>query len=118
MKKFTKILALIIVMILAFNLTACFPKDVESAKQKMQDKGYVVSVNQFEDAENHGIVGGFTAYKLDDNNQKQTVIVIYFNSNSKAQEYAKSWYNSVFITEYSGKCAYSGTQQAIDDLKK
>ena len=118
MKKLTKILSLIVLVVSLFSLTACFPKDFDSAKQKMEDAGYYVNINEYKDYKLHGIVSGFTAFKLDENNQKQTVIVIYFESAQKAQEYAKDWRDSIFIVEYNGKFAYAGTQSAIDDLKK
>ena len=116
MKFLRKLLVSALLIISLVTLTGCFPANVKEAKQKLEGLNYFCVDGDYAGNED-GIVSGFTASKFDENNQKQTIIVLYFESSSKAEKYAKSWYNSIFITEYNGKCAYSGTEKAVNDFR-
>ena len=123
MKKLAKILSLtmvLLVSILAF--TACVPSDVDSAREKMQEKGYTdVDYAAYEADNDDGILGGIWAtdiYSVFDASDDEGIIALYFESAQKAKEYAESWQDDKYDdVGYSGKWAFAGTEQAIKDFK-
>ncbi len=121
MKKFAKILSLTLIFVLAsFVFTACVPSDVESAKEKMEEAGYVVIDYSDNDADNEeGIIGGISATKINSLTSADGIIALYFESSKKAKEYAEKWEDSKYdVVEHSGKWAFAGTEKAVEDFKK
>ncbi len=113
MRKFAKFISLIMILVMsALILTACVPSDVDSAKEKMEKAGYFVIYYTDYD-EDKGVVGGIIATKIGDG-----LIALYFNSSKEAKEYAEGWTDSKYDkVEYSGKWAFIGTEDAIEDFK-
>lgn len=125
MKKLAKLLSLTLVFVTAvFMLTACVPSDVESAKEKMEEAGYFVSMPSITSSEvESGVVGKIKAQKLNAYSlPEDTIIALLFESSKQAKEYCESgggWYDSLLTnTGHEGKWAYaSHTEQAIKDFK-
>ena len=123
MKKLAKILSLtmaLLVSMLAF--TACVPSDVDSAREKMQEKGYtVVDYADYEADNDDGILGGIWATDVNsllDPSDDEGIIAIYFESSEKAKEYAENWNDDKYDeVTCSGKWAFAGTEKAIKDFK-
>ena len=115
MKKFVKFTSLAIVLVLAVALfAACVPSDVESAKAKLEEAGYVV-VSYSEEAD--GIQGGFLATKGLIGGE--SVYALYFDSAASAKE----WFNANTsrddtTTKCSGKWVYWGTEGGVKAFEK
>ncbi len=121
MKKLAKILSLTMVLLVSMLLfTACVPSDVDSAREKMQQKGYTV-VDYANYESDDGVIGGIWATDINsilDSSDDEGIIALYFESSQKAKEYAESWNDSKYDeVAYSGKWAFVGTKQAIKDFK-
>ena len=123
MKKLAKILSLTMALLVSMLVfTACVPSDIESAREKMQEKGYtVVDYADYEADNDDGILGGIWATDINsvlNSSDDQGIIALYFESSQKAKEYAESWQDDKYDdVSYSGKWAFAGTEQAIKDFK-
>ena len=121
MKKLIKSISLSIVLLFTLTmLTACVPSNLNDAKEKLKEAGYVITL-ELGANEDEGIVGQFTAAKGSigfQGAEYEQIIVIYFESSKEAKEYAKDWNDSIFTIKHNGKCAYAGTKNAIKDFEK
>ena len=108
MKKFLSLfVSLLLVLTLAF-MAACTPKDVDAAKAKMDEAGYLVVGYQNKEAE--GLVGGIVASKLIEN-----MTAALFDTKENAKKFAE------LIGEkavQNGKWVYFGSEGAIEDFTK
>ena len=126
MKKFAKYISLLAVCLMTvLCFAACVPSDVDSAIDKMESAGYVVSEPVITAAEqNAGVVGKIKAQKLDSHLlPTDTIIAVFFNSKEDAKKFYESnsgWLDSVLTKSgYDGKWAFAASSDAaINDFKK
>lgn len=117
-KKTVILLSLLMLMVVSVS---CAPNDIESAKTKLKDAGYVVTNQVFDEDNEDGVTGILSATKASvslEGIEYEQIIVVYFDSSSNAKKYADEWKDSKFTVKHSGKCAYAGTKQAIKDFTK
>ena len=108
MKKIlTLLVSLLLVTTMAF-MTACTPKDVESAKTKMSKADYLIVGYENKDAD--GLVGGFVATKLIEN-----MTAALFDTKENAKKFAELMGDKAV---QDGKWVYFGSEGAIEDFKK
>jgi len=121
--------ALILIILLAFTLAACTPKDAKSAESKMKSAGYAVIVQDAteysDDPEADGVDKGIMAINPVDS---EYLIAIWFTSRTAAKKSFEYYRDSIEVefekkgltinAVLSGKCIYIGTKQAIRDFKK
>ncbi len=145
MKKFTKILALALVTVVAaLALVACGPnKDPSKAAQKLKDNGYAVTYTNGDNiagttalAVVEGVLGcergSLTAIvsgtKVNEGGNADTITILYFKDKGtaksvweKAESYLKSEgekeTESELKVEQSGKMIYAATEAAIKATK-
>ncbi len=126
MKNLVKFISLSMLLIItAFMFTACVPANVDSAIEKMEDSGYIVSEPLITPSEQKaGVIGKIKAQKLDERyTPKYTIIALYFENENKAKSFYENgggWFDSILTeTGYEGKWAYaSNSKQAVKDFKK
>ena len=114
MKKIMKGIALVLaIMLVGIVFVACAPDDINEAKEKMQEKGYIVTTLPEDDDD---IVGALMATKV------STGDVLYIHlceSRSDARDLVEDITEEGDIgttVERSGKWVLVGTQKAIDDF--
>lgn len=106
-KLLTLIVSLLLIVTMAF-MAACTPKDVESAKAKMDEAGYIVVGYENKDAE--GLVGGFVATKI-----TETITAALFDDKESAKDFAEAMGEKAV---QDGKWVYFGSEGAIKDFTK
>ena len=107
MKKIlTTVTALLLVVTMAF-MAACTPKDVDAAKEKMEDAGYIV-IGYQTDEDVEGLIGGIVATKT-----TETITALLFDSKESASDFADTHDH-----DSDGKWVYYGTEGAIEDFTK
>ena len=92
---------------------ACVPSSVEKAKEKMKLEGYAVIGVQ--DYQGEGLVGGFSATKLEWDDADNLTALLF-----SSKEDASNFYNNMSDTSRAfldGKWVYWGTEDAIEDFK-
>ncbi len=108
MKNVAKIIALVLVIaMVAVVLTACAPKDVESAKEKMKEAGYI-SVGYQDADDDEGVVGAFMSTKL-----TESLVAILYDSKSAAKD-AFGDYENKDNVKVTGKWIVFGSEGAIE----
>ncbi len=112
MKNLAKVVALVLVIAMfAVVLTACAPKDVESAKEKMDEAGYLCV--GYEDAsDDEGVVGAFMCTKITEN-----LVAILYESKSAAKEAFGEYENKTNV-KVTGKWIVFGSEAAIAAFEK
>ena len=106
-KLLTLIVSLLLIVTMAF-MAACTPKDVESAKAKMDEAGYIVVGYENKDAE--GLVGGFVATKI-----TETITAALFDDKESAKDFAEAMGEKAV---QDGKWVYFGSEGAIKAFTK
>ena len=123
MKKFAKILSLVLVTVIAACMLACAPSTVDEAKTKMKDMDYVV-VTATKIVNSDGYVGGITATKYIDDGDDWvgdviTITAYLFETSKQAEAYAESWGKKISAQiTVNGKWAYVGDEEAVKDFIK
>lgn len=117
MKKFVKVMALAIVVVMSIGLlAACAPKDAASAKEKMEKAEYVcVTSNTAIKLIAPKATGGIIA-----TNGANTVTALFFESKSDAKDFFTNSENKEDRKNIGqkGKCVYFGTEEAVKALLK
>lgn len=114
MKKIARALALVLTLALTcVAFVACAPKDVEAAKAKMTDAGYICAGIQDDDKE-EGAVGGIFATKI-----TETVTAVLYDSSADAnaayEKYLEKYKDDTKKNvKKSGKWIVIGTEAAIE----
>ncbi len=106
MKKLFKLFSLLLAAGLFLTLTACAPKNMDAAKEKLEDKGYtVVVVNNYFVA-NKGLINGetITGYLYESKKEAKDAI-------AEIEEKAGD-----LEVKQSGKWIYFGTEEAMKDF--
>ncbi|MCH5151865.1 MAG: hypothetical protein J1F65_04315 [Clostridiales bacterium] len=140
MKKFAKIMAVVLVAVMALALlVSCGPaSDPDKALAALKDNGYVLAakntgllsltaVEVIVGAERGDVVAIVTGTKTDDDNKLQTITIWYFKDSAaankawdKAQQHANSEKDddaSDWVVAKSGAMIYYGTSQAVKDAR-
>lgn len=128
MKKFTKVLAIVLVVAMSVvMLAACTPASAEKADDKMTDKGYsaisstALGVASGEKVESSAAYGKDFSVSLSGIKGEWVVAVWYVESADAKTEYEdiKAEYEEKEGMSFgkSGKCVYYGTKQAVKDFK-
>ena len=128
MKKFVKILSLMVCVVLGVvMLTGCAPSNVEKAKEKMNKAGYTsVSISLKDYSDYEGITGGIVSTRKVDKDTPageigSSIIVLYFDSAKSAKTaFDKANEDKKFDKKTvgrSGKCIYIGTEAAVKAFK-
>lgn len=118
-----KLLGVLLVLVFAFVLAGCAPKDADAAKKKMEKKDYDVVVVKKDDgtvqrtllaAIGDGVEASVTCTK-DTDDGKIGVTALLFES-AKA---AKAWYGDTKEENagLAGKWVYYGDEKAVKDFK-
>lgn len=119
MKKLTKILSLMFVVLFAgVVLAGCTPSSIDKAKAKMEEAGYVVSA--YQQAENaEGYVGAFMAVKVGSITEINGMVAILFETANDANKFANTWSGAEYSEDnfIEGKWVYCGTEQALEVFK-
>lgn len=119
MTKILKLSSLLVLIFVFVLLVGCAPKDVDSAKQKMTEAGYLCAGYEDKDAE--GLIGGFGATKgiLTKNPQALTA-TLYDSSKSAKAALAKieGTIGENEVIEIIGNWLVWGTEEAIKEFKK
>lgn len=105
MKKF---ICALLATIACLTLFACTPSNVEKAKTKMEDAGYVVIAKEDENAE--GLVGAFVATKITEN-----IVAFLFETKDDAKAFAEKTGSKAV---QDGKWVYYGSESAIEAFTK
>ena len=105
MKKF---ICALLATLSCLTLFACAPSNVEKAKKKMEDAGYIVVGK--EDKEAEGLVGAFAATKITEN-----IVAFLFETSADAKAYAEK-VGSKAVQD--GKWVYFGSEGAIEAFTK
>ena len=135
-----KLSLIILILILLFVFSACTPKTMEKAKNKMEKKGYTVEaylisedgINYLNSDSKNGFVkivipmtekvdGRLQAYKDPNDSHSDGLVALYFDNEIKAINFYNEYQNEYNIdNDYefvrSGKWVISGTSQAIKDF--
>ena len=138
MKKFTKIMALALVAVMAMAvLVACGPASKpEKAAQALKDKGYVVTAVIPDDstkgkleqasldliAKAAGLEEGDITATVTGTNGDESISITYFKSASVAKKYWDANKDQIeekegWIVKQSGAMIYMGTEQAVKDAR-
>lgn len=105
MKKF---ICALLATIACLTLFACTPSNVEKAKAKMEDAGYLVVGKEDENAE--GLVGAFAATKITEN-----IVAFLFETKDDAKKFAEEMGSKAV---QDGKWVYYGSESAIEAFTK
>ena len=103
-----KLICALLATLACLTLFACAPSNVEKAKAKMEDAGYIVVGKEDEKAE--GLVGAFAATKITEN-----IVAFLFESTADAKAYAEKMGSKAV---QDGKWVYYGTEGAIEAFTK
>lgn len=121
MKKFTKILALTLVIAFSFALlAACAPSNYDDAETKMKDAGYTVLGGVDKNAE-EGLVGGFIAGKGLLATDGMMIAALYDSSKSAKAAYddmVKEDDEDYENLQRIGKWIVYGDEETIKEFKK
>lgn len=120
MKKVVSVVAVVmLVAMLAVCLVACAPKDMDTAKTKMSDAGYLAVGGTWGDKDAN-VKGLFVATKLTD-----SMVALYFDSASDAKAFIKENGSTVTFggkeyksAEQTGKWVIAGSDDAKAAFKK
>ena len=85
MKKFAKITAVVLVLVMALALLAAcgYPNDPEDAKVKLEKQGYKVVYVSGDGINKYATL---TATKKDDDGNRTTIILTYYTTKDRAKE--------------------------------
>ena len=118
MRNILKISSLFLVVLSLVLLCGCAPKNVEKAKEKMKEAGYTC-LGYEGDGEKEGLVGGFSASRLE-SGELDTIFALLYDSSKSAKEALTSVEEALEgeqVAEVIGKWVVRGTEQAIKDFK-
>lgn len=104
MKKLFKLFSLLLAVVCTFALTACTPKDMDAAKEKLEKAGYTVVVYENYFIAKTALVNG------------ETVTGYLFESKEKAEESYERIKKIDANAVLSGKWIYYGTEQGMKDF--
>ncbi len=108
-----KVICAILVAIACMGFVACVPGNVDKAKEKMKLEGYAVI--GVEDYEGEGLVGGFSATKVEWGDADNLTALLF-----SSQKEARGFYNNMEDKSRAfrdGKWVYWGTEDAVEDFK-
>lgn len=108
MKKIISLILVALVTVTCFAFTACTPFNIDKAKTKMKEEGYVV-VDWPIDSE--GFVGGILATR----NIVDSIYALLFDSVKSAKDYYENKADKSSAIQ-KGRWVYWGTEDAIDDF--
>ena len=117
MNKIIKLSSLFVMLFALVALCGCAPKDVDAAKEKMEEAGYLGVGYQ---GEGEGLVGAFMATKATGLLEGETLIATLYDSKSAAKdalEEAQGDAKDDQVAKQIGKWIVIGTEQAIKDFK-
>ena len=125
-KSIVKVLsfALVAVMVCAILVSCGGPnKDPKKAEAALKEAGYTVSLVEFEEPTDDGMVATLTAYK----GLTDMVTIVYYETKADAKaafadaekeaEAMKELLGDEFVLKQSGKMVYMGTKTAIKAAK-
>lgn len=124
MKLIKKFSLVVMLFVAVLSLVACAPKDPTSAKEKLEDAGYSVSVDgtvQPNLMKLAGIEGVKSVVIATDG--EESVYAVYFESKGAAKDAMSTlteWAENNGKTsnfKRSGQWLYSGTEQGLKDFK-
>lgn len=130
MKKLAKILSIVMLVVLSVvMMTACgnknggsgIPKNAEAAAEKLEDAGYEVEVATEDDMSEYGPTGLIGAVEAA--NDDEMISIMYFEDKDLAEAYYETMEAMIenmpegWQLEISGKCVYTGTEQAVADFE-
>lgn len=111
MKKLVKILTATTMLVMMAFLTACVPVAPELAQMKLENKGYVVEMQETDD-------GTTIAARKGSN----LLTVIYCHSFDDAKEYYEDAKDEAALLGFEIKkkfyMVYAGTEEAVEDFEK
>ena len=109
-----KILCAVLAAVACLGMAACVPSNMDKAEEKMKKEGYTVIAYTDEEAE--GLVGAFTATKMEGILNVDNVTALLFESSKAAKEFYKDMENKGSAIQ-DGKWIYWGTEDAIEDFE-
>ena len=108
-----KILCAVLAAIACLGMAACVPSNMDKAEEKMKKEGYTVIAYTDEEAE--GLVGAFTATKMEGLLDIDNVTALLFESSKAAKNYYEGLDNKGSALQ-DGKWVYWGTEDGIEDF--
>ena len=108
-----KILCAVLAAVACLGMAACVPSNMEKAEKKMKEEGYTVIT--YTDDEAEGLVGAFTATKMEGLLNVDNVTALLFESSKAAKNYYEGLDNKGSALQ-DGKWVYWGTEDAIEDF--
>ena len=108
-----KLLHAVLVAMACLSFVACVPSSMDKAEEKMKKEGYTVIAYTDEEAE--GLVGAFTATKMEGILNVDNVTALLFESSKAAKEYYEGLDNKGSALQ-DGKWVYWGTEDGIEDF--
>ena len=108
-----KLLHAVLVAMACLSFVACVPSNMDKAEEKMKKEGYTVLAYTDDKAE--GLVGAFTATKMEGLLNVDNVTALLFDSKDAAKEYYENYGNKANAIQ-DGKWVYWGTEDGIEDF--
>lgn len=108
-----KILCAVLAAIACLAMVACVPSSMDKAEEKMKAEGYTVIA--YTDDEAEGLVGAFSATKMEGLLNVDNITALLFDSSKSAKAYYDGLKNKSNATQ-DGKWVYWGTEDAIEDF--